>query len=326
MINFILLLVAFATIINLFVSLYDPNLLIQFLDNNSTYNYIDKWAIRGQIGDILAGHGTVIAFLLLIYNIRQQAESLLIFQDSLHLQKESLNSQNEALNLSIREYKNQVIEFQTMNTQNKVYKLIDRIELNMDSLEYKIIIIDTKNEEVKQGVLKLNNDISTFSLHNQNKKYEKFSIDIKYEQISRLFDKYLVLKKIITNLDNTTYDYLNSEFEIIKNQMETWEIQQLMILTFLTYKFNVLTGHDYISFLKNFHSKSKIEDNIAKYLLNRLENINFMQTIIEPEKKLKDEIKLFIDNKYYFNDYLKDDYKVLKFILDMNVNIVDVNR
>ncbi|MDY0326612.1 MAG: hypothetical protein RBR07_00010 [Arcobacteraceae bacterium] len=326
MINFILLFVAIATMINLCVSLYDPNTLIQFLDNNSTNNYLDKWAIRGQIGDILAGHGTVIAFLLLIYNIRQQAESLLRFQDSLNLQKQSLKSQNEALNLSIREYKNQVIEFQTMNTQNKVYKLIDRIELYMDSLEYTIISIDTKNEEVKQGVLKLNNDISAFSLHDQNKKHTNFSIDIKYEQISRLFDKYLVLKKIITNLDNKTYDYLNSEFEIIKNQIETWEMQQLMILTFLTYKFNVLIGYDYISFLEKFHSKSKIEDNIAKYLLGKLREINLMQTIIEPEKKLKDEIKLFIDNQYNFNDYLRDDYKVLKFILNMNVNIVDVHR
>lgn len=325
MVNVILLVIGLITIVNLFVTLYEPSHIMHLVDNNATTSLTEKWAIRGQIGDILAGHGSVIAFLLLIYSIRQQAESLINLRDSLNLQKKSLTNQNDALELSITEYKNQVIEFQVMNTQSKVYKLIDRLENTMDSLEYKIYEINTKEEEIKVGISELNNDTSAFTLHNVNRKYKQFSIYIQYEQISRLFDRYLLLKKIISDLDIENYEHLRSEFMIIKNQMETQELQQLIVLIFLTYKLNVLIGHDYIDFLSTFKSNIAIENNIAQYLLEVLKSLKYLGTIDNPEKKLHDEIDLFIASEYNFNAYLLDEYKVMKNIFTLNMNLLHVN-
>ncbi|RKY52818.1 MAG: hypothetical protein DRP93_07520, partial [Candidatus Neomarinimicrobiota bacterium] len=205
MFNFIIFVIGILTIANFSFSIYNPNILLQYIDNNTTNNVAEKWAIRGQIGDILAGHGTVIAFLLLIYNIRQQSESLTSLKSSLQLQEKSLNSQNEALQINTQEYRLQVEEFKIMNTQNKVYKLFNKIEKEMDQLEYTLHNIQTNEDEVKKGIAQFNNDTSPFTLHKKNRIHILFSIDMKYEQLSRLLDRYLLLKITVQKLDEN-YD------------------------------------------------------------------------------------------------------------------------
>ena len=70
-----------------------------------TKQEIDTWAIRGQIGDILAGHFSALAFVGIAYSIYLQGIGNKQIQESIEKQETAIQMQKEALNLQRLELK-----------------------------------------------------------------------------------------------------------------------------------------------------------------------------------------------------------------------------
>lgn len=104
---------------------------------------IDKWAIRGQIGDVMSGHFSALAFLAvalsIIYqseanqqmrvSIDKQEEALMQQSIALGVQSKSLEAQIEELKESREESSKQTEEFfiNNMNTKlDRYYKLLEK--------------------------------------------------------------------------------------------------------------------------------------------------------------------------------------------------------
>ena len=149
LINFILTLLSIE-----FSPLY---LLSNYLDksviDNPSLNYLfnettDTWAIRGQIGDIMSGHFSALAFLAVALSILFQSEankqmkesidkqesSLIQQSEALAVQSRSLEAQIEELKASRKESSKQTEEFFISNMNVKMdryYKQLEKIEIQI---------------------------------------------------------------------------------------------------------------------------------------------------------------------------------------------------
>ncbi|MCR1811648.1 hypothetical protein [Sulfurospirillum sp. hDNRA2] len=122
------------------------------LDNNASEtikDFKDSWAIRGQMGDILSGHFSALAFLAVAFSIilqneanrkmqmsiekqdkalEQQEKSLQQQSKALEVQSESLKAQIEELQQSRKESEKQTEEFFIANMNVKLdryYSILD---------------------------------------------------------------------------------------------------------------------------------------------------------------------------------------------------------
>ncbi|MCG3670729.1 hypothetical protein L5F33_10670 [Aliarcobacter butzleri] len=122
---FILLLNLLATVLGIEYSpfywlsnfTYDSLPLVQ--NDVITNSITDKWAIRGQIGDIMSGHFSALAFLAvalsIIYQIeanKQMRESIKKQENAIELQAKSISQQSEALKLQSISLEAQIKELQ----------------------------------------------------------------------------------------------------------------------------------------------------------------------------------------------------------------------
>lgn len=177
-----------ALLVNLFftVFFFDISPLYYFSDTNNlplnsennatTLNQqINTWAIRGQIGDIMSGHFSALAFCAIAFSIFFQSEANKKMQSSINKQDESLiqqgklilqqndalEIQSKALNAQIEELKESRVEnskqteeffINNMNTKlDRYYKLLDvnAKKLSLDDMQkYKRAIIDMNNRMV----------------------------------------------------------------------------------------------------------------------------------------------------------------------------------
>lgn len=128
---FILLLNLLATVLGIEYSpfywlsnfTYDSLPLVQ--NDVITNSVADKWAIRGQIGDIMSGHFSALAFLAvalsIVYQIeanKQMRESIEKQENAIKLQAKSISQQSEALKLQSISLEAQIKELQEARVEN----------------------------------------------------------------------------------------------------------------------------------------------------------------------------------------------------------------
>ena len=90
---------------------------------------INTWAIRGQIGDILAGHFSALAFFAIALSIYFQSEGNKQIKDSLTIQSKALEAQIKELQDSRKESEKQTEEFFISNMNVKLdryYRILDK--------------------------------------------------------------------------------------------------------------------------------------------------------------------------------------------------------
>ena len=135
----------------------------------------DEWALRGQIGDIMSGHFSALAFLAVALSIifqyeanKQMRESIKKQEKAIELQANSIEQQNKALEVqskaleaqmeelkaSREESKKQTEEFfiQNLNTKlDRYYKLVDfNLDLIMgETIDVKMKIINILDKDSK---------------------------------------------------------------------------------------------------------------------------------------------------------------------------------
>ena len=79
---------------------------------------IDQWAIRGQIGDIMSGHFSALAFLAVALSIIYQSEANEQMRESIDKQEEALIQQGVALGVQSDSLKAQIKELQESRVES----------------------------------------------------------------------------------------------------------------------------------------------------------------------------------------------------------------
>lgn len=208
------------------------------LDNNASEtikDFKDSWAIRGQMGDILSGHFSALAFLAVAFSIllqneanrkmqtsiekqdkalEQQDKSLQQQSKALEVQSESLKAQIEELQQSRKESERQTEEFFISNMNIKLeryYKLLDNQVTIVDKTNA-IYMYNEANKVIKKDPHM--NNIEEYQLKSINAEIEILKV---IEILSRT-------QETITSLQKTypkAYKDFINEFEIKILSMNT---------------------------------------------------------------------------------------------------------
>ncbi len=118
----------FIILLNLILTILTPNMsLFNLLAyDDIKFNVIDKdyWSIRGQIGDLLAGHFAALAFIGLMMTVSQMSKAL--------------KQQDEAILIQKQEMDKQFKEMNKQSFENKFFQMLNLFNNNIQTLEVNI--------------------------------------------------------------------------------------------------------------------------------------------------------------------------------------------
>lgn len=167
------------------------------LDNNASEtikDFKDSWAIRGQMGDILSGHFSALAFLAVAFSIILQNEANRKMQISiekqdkaLEQQDKSLQQQSKALEVQSESLKAQIEELQQSRKESE--KQTEEFFIaNMNvTLDRYYTILSEKYKPFAQTVERLGGSI----VYNTPEVYEYcVTLDFIYNELLAISDKY----------------------------------------------------------------------------------------------------------------------------------------
>jgi hypothetical protein len=200
------------------------------LESNSTdlSDMAQQWAIRGQMGDILSGHFSALAFLAVALSVFLQNEAnrhmkLAFVQQSeaLVLQSKSLEAQIEELKQSRKESERQTEEFFIANMNVKLdryYAILDeKVKIiNEDLLEKYRIDRKHFSPEYKEG-------FETYSIREVPLREVVRVVEFIYDEIQAIEQQYpsgyiLFLKELKLRMKSSLiFSRIYTEFEGAKN-------------------------------------------------------------------------------------------------------------
>lgn len=208
------------------------------LESNSTdtLDMAQQWAMRGQMGDILSGHFSALAFLAVALSVflqneanRQMKLSLVQQSKALEVQSESLKAQIEELQQSRKESERQTEEFFIANMNVKLDRYYKMLDYEIEKIEKTELI---KNYVDNKALLEMNEGEGNLYSHllvvnnNAKSEFEESSLQIK------LF--LMIIAHIYTEIENLKEDYPNA----YQNFMD-----ELKVKTLSTNVINELNTH-----------------------------------------------------------------------------------
>lgn len=181
---------------------YDSLPLVQ--NDVITNSVTDKWAIRGQIGDIMSGHFSALAFLAVALSIVYQIEANKQMRESIEKQENALK-QNE---IAIQQTKKS-IEQQTQANLEQAKSTLQQakaIELQAKSisqqneaLKLQSISLEAQIKELKETRIESSKQTEEFFIQNMNIKLDRYYkiLDTEVEKFLNKED-FIKLSNLIT--------------------------------------------------------------------------------------------------------------------------------
>lgn len=123
--------IIFLILLNLLLTIFSPNFsLINLLSlesnlvikENSTSEF---WAMRGQIGDLIAGHFTALAFIGILINITQMRRSLDKQDEAIKIQQKEMQNQQLEMRATTQSLELQAKLIEKQNFENTFFKMLD---------------------------------------------------------------------------------------------------------------------------------------------------------------------------------------------------------
>jgi len=188
---------------------------------------IEKWGIRGQIGDIMSGHFSALAVLAVAYSIILQVEANQKMTESIEKQKEALKHTEETIlqqKLSIEKQTEANLE-QAKSTLQQA----QAIELQAKSIEQQNEALKVQSETLKAQIEEL-----TESRKESEKQTEEFFI----QNLNTKLDRYY--KLLDFNLDLIMGDTIDDKMNTVE-KIQSGSNEYIM----LSYKVFVLLEHIY---------------------------------------------------------------------------------
>lgn len=208
---------------------YDSLPLVQ--NDVITNSVTDKWAIRGQIGDIMSGHFSALAFLAVALSIVYQIEANKQMRESIEKQENALK-QNE---ISIQQTKKS-IEQQTLANLEQAKSTLQQakaIELQAKSisqqneaLKLQSISLEAQIKELQEARVESSKQTEEFFIQNMNIKLDRYykildkNLEIVNDKLLKEYTRSLEVLKLHPN--DTTW---------LNKRMEESNNIQMLILT-----------------------------------------------------------------------------------------------
>lgn len=298
-------------IINLFLTLLNPMWSIVNLISMDSIESSKFWEVRGQIGDVLAGHFTALAFIGLLASLQYQRKSINQMSDTIKLQTKSILKQSEALELQIKEFKQQTKEFTNQTDEFKTgnyLKIIDRNYTKLHELEQSLTYyINQKEFETYRDLI---SDIK-----------DAQSIQVSIKDLEALLQQLKLIESNIKLTPDIIQNTLYEEFNVYKRIYYTNEIETIIFFMFLNKSILEVYNHtdnvckddlyphqskkqqikiiadcirnDILPYLKTLEMNSNLEKELAKYFYNYI-NDNIQS------------FALFLLEYYNFEDFKKN--------------------
>lgn len=129
-------------LLNLILTILTPNMSIFNLlaYDDIKFNIKDNWSIRGQIGDLLSGHFTALAFIGLMLTISQMNKALKQQDEAILIQKQEMNKQFK--------------EMYKQSFENKFFQMLNLFTKNIETLTVKIDGKQYKGNEIFEPLKK----------------------------------------------------------------------------------------------------------------------------------------------------------------------------
>ena len=296
-----LYIVGLVIFINLILTLQNPySSIVAQMNNDTNTTTKDLWEMRGQMGDVLSGHFTALAFIGLLISLQYQRKSIVQMGTTINQQNENLIKQSEALHLQIEEFHRQTEEFEHQTTEFKINNYLQIIERNysrLNDLEASFTYYDSNNDKDKSY---------RNLLHNLDK-----SLQIAFRDLEMLVSQLKIIEKNIqfvylADIKGT----LENEYNIYKNLYYKDKIESMIYYTFFKQKISSIIGSDFnrnefgeqLDGINDFVSKiDEITINIVESLTSNSNNFSIL------EKQLSEFfIEYFENNKIDFSTFLKE--------------------
>ena len=148
--------VIFIIFLNLLLTIYLPNfslLNILTLEKNLDFekSATDFWAIRGQIGDLIAGHFTALAFIGILINISQMRKSLDKQDEAIKIQQKEMQNQQKEMQATTKSLELQSKLIEKQNFDNTYFKMLESFINIKKTINYKNY--ETKNFKIGEEAL-----------------------------------------------------------------------------------------------------------------------------------------------------------------------------
>lgn len=171
--------------LNLFLTMLLPNYsLVNLLSletnldiTNNTVTANDFWSIRGQIGDLIAGHFTALAFIGILINITQMRKSLDKQDEAIRIQQKEMQNQQKEMKATTKSLELQAKLIEKQNFENTFFKMLDlyiNIQNNVKFKDYSKNVEKIGDEAFFQYFALLTNDESNLLLKDFNKVNAEF--------------------------------------------------------------------------------------------------------------------------------------------------------
>ncbi|MCT7626787.1 hypothetical protein ACOTVQ_09645 [Aliarcobacter butzleri] len=247
-----------------------------------TNSNIEKWGIRGQIGDIMSGHFSALAVLAVAYSITLQVEANQKMAEAIEKQEEALKQTQETIlqqrisiekqtEANLEQAKSTLQQAKAIELQNKsTLQQAEAIKLQAQSIEQQNEALKVQSETLKAQIKEL-----IESRKESEKQTEEFYI----QNMNVTLDRYYTfLNDKISTMDinlpsiyigkKQRYKYYNaSEINaIVKDEKQRLEeITNTLMSIFLAIKDSENNSHKaYTMFMKEL----KLRINSSAHLLN----------------------------------------------------------
>ncbi|MFY4768330.1 hypothetical protein ACOTV5_06825 [Aliarcobacter butzleri] len=263
---------------------YDSLPLVQ--NDVITNSITDKWAIRGQIGDIMSGHFSALAFLAVALSIVYQIEANKQMRESIEKQENALK-QNE---IAIQQTKKS-IEQQTQANLEQAKSTLQQakaIELQAKSisqqneaLKLQSISLEAQIKELQEARIESSKQTEEFFIQNMNVKLDRY---------------YKLLEDSISEIKDTPKWYHDTRIAIKEKPS-------------LAYSYSSINFNE---IKENFDKIAKITDFIYTEILNTKAKSEPAYTIFNEELKIRlNSNSLFSELKEYYKPFKNKDISKL---------------
>lgn len=187
------------------------------LSNTALTIETDTWALRGQIGDILSGHFSALAFLAVALSIILQNQANKQMRESIDKQEKALEQQNKALSIQSKGLKAQIKELKTSRIESSKQTeefYIQNMNVKLDRY-YKLLELSLEPLD-ESFWINYNSCIQTENAGKMNQNWEKSKLEYELKLDRALLSIDLIFSEIeaIKDLYSLAYNGFKKEFSI----------------------------------------------------------------------------------------------------------------
>ncbi len=242
------------------------------IENNATVS--DKWAIRGQIGDIMSGHFAALAFLGVALSIFLQVEGNKQMRESIEKQERAIKQQKVSIEKQTEANLDQAKS--TLQQAEAIKLQATSIEQQNEALKIQYETLQAQTKELEEARKESSKQTEEFAINNMNIKLDRY-YKLLTEKLIKLDGNQMNIyknKKVVKQrLENGDDNIIGVTLPNIKKDLEELEslfnsIYEVLEFIFLDIESMKKKPDAYNVFSGEFKIRIKSDHNLIQMLMH----------------------------------------------------------